>query len=75
MRRIAEVYPDYVGALVTLSKSGQHGAAAHGWTFEYAVRDASMSEASVYKVAPIETPRSKHPSLALGRWPGQSTPK
>lgn len=57
VRRIAEVYPSYVGALVTLSYTGEHGAAAHGWTFEYSVRDTSMTEVTVFKVSPMDTPR------------------
>ncbi|CAL8463563.1 g3097 [Coccomyxa elongata] len=59
IRRIAEVYPSYIGAVVTLSKSGEHSAAAHGWTFEYSVRSSSMSAVSVFKVDPIESPRAR----------------
>ncbi len=59
IRRIAEVYPSYVGAVVTLSRSGEHGAAAHGWTFEYSVRDSFMSAVSVLKVDPIDSLRAR----------------
>ena len=67
IRRIAEVYPSYVGALVTLSNAGKHGAAAHGWTFEYSVRDTSMTEVTVFKVSPIDTPKPQR-AKASKRW-------
>ena len=67
VRRIAEVYPGYVGALVTLSNAGEHGAAAHGWTFEYSVRDTSMTDVKVFKVTPLDTPLPLR-SRAGTRW-------
>jgi len=33
--RIKKFYPQYEGAIVTLNKNGQVGAAAHGWSFQY----------------------------------------
>jgi N4-(beta-N-acetylglucosaminyl)-L-asparaginase len=53
IRRIIEFYPSYVGALVAVNAAGEHGAAGYGWTFEYAVRDTSMKDVTVYRVEPI----------------------
>ncbi len=53
VRRITQHHPDYVGAIVAVNAAGQHGAAAHGWSFEYAVRDPSMEDVTVYKVEPL----------------------
>ena len=68
IQRITEMYPSYVGAVVTLSKRGEHGAAAHGWTFEYSVRDSSMSAVSVFKVDPIESPRARRAKVGKHWW-------
>jgi N4-(beta-N-acetylglucosaminyl)-L-asparaginase len=53
IRRIVRRYPDYVGAVFAVAKDGQHAGACHGWTFTYAVRDATMDKATVYTVHPI----------------------
>ncbi|KAL4859390.1 Protein strawberry notch 1 [Chlorella vulgaris] len=37
VRRIVRHVPDFVGALVAVSKDGRHGGAAHGWQFAYSV--------------------------------------
>ena len=47
IRRIAKRYPRYVGAVVAVDMAGRVGAACHGWTFKYSVRDASMDEVQV----------------------------
>jgi len=48
VRRIAKRYQKYVGAVVAVDMAGRVGAACHGWTFKYAVRDASMDEVQVH---------------------------
>ena len=48
--RIANKYPEYVGAAFAVDTSGKVGAACFGWTFKYAVRDSSMSEAELREV-------------------------
>lgn len=53
IKRIVRHYPGYVGALVAVNAAGQHGAAAYGWSFEYAVRDTSMKDVTIYKVEPV----------------------
>ena len=53
LRRIVAHYPAYIGALVTVNARGEHAGAAHGWRFEYAVRDARMQKVTVFKVDPI----------------------
>lgn len=55
IQRIVRFYPAYVGAVIAIDSRGRHGAAAHGWTFEYTVRSASQN-ATVYKVAPVGLP-------------------
>eukprot|EP01126_Amoeba_proteus_P053569 TRINITY_DN6530_c0_g1_i10.p1 TRINITY_DN6530_c0_g1~~TRINITY_DN6530_c0_g1_i10.p1 ORF type:complete len:235 (-),score=55.54 TRINITY_DN6530_c0_g1_i10:174-878(-) len=39
LARIAPYFPHFKGALVTLNKKGEVGAAAHGWVFEYSYQD------------------------------------
>lgn len=53
VRRMAQFYPDYVGALVAVNAKGEHGAAAHGWQFRYAVQDGSKKEVRVIEVKPL----------------------
>ena len=48
--RIAKKYPEYVGAAFAVDASGKIGAACFGWTFKYAVRDNSMSQAELREV-------------------------
>ncbi len=55
IQRIIRHYPAYVGAVIAMDYRGTHGAAAHGWTFEYTVR-SSKRNATVYKVEPIGLP-------------------
>ncbi|KAK9820305.1 hypothetical protein WJX72_008767 [[Myrmecia] bisecta] len=50
VRRIVKRFPGYVGALFGVDKEGRHGGAAHGWTFTYAVRDASMSDVELHQI-------------------------
>lgn len=45
VRRILKFYPDYIGAVIAVDASGRHAAAAAGWNFTYAFRDASMQQA------------------------------
>jgi len=47
IRRIAKRYPKYVGAVVAVDMAGRVGAACHGWTFKYSVRDATMDNVQV----------------------------
>ncbi|CAL5223730.1 g6289 [Coccomyxa viridis] len=58
VQRIARHYPTYIGAVVAVDDRGRHGAAAHGWTFEYTVRSHTQNT-TVYKVDPIGQP-SRH---------------
>lgn len=53
VRRIARRYPSYVGALIAVDKEGRIGAAAHGWTFKYSYRDASLDDVMVVIVEPL----------------------
>lgn len=48
--RIAERYPDFVGAVVAVNKDGMHAGACHGWTFQYSVRSLDMDDVTVYTV-------------------------
>ena len=68
IRRIVDIYPDYVGALVAVDRFGRHGAAAHGWNFSYAVQTSQMDQFEVVQVPPLEMhPSSQdHRLTALG---------
>ncbi|XP_028178994.1 N(4)-(Beta-N-acetylglucosaminyl)-L-asparaginase-like [Ostrinia furnacalis] len=51
VERISGYYPDFMGAVVALSKDGKHGAACHGITsFPYVVYDKSQETYTVIKV-------------------------
>ncbi|KZV29648.1 putative isoaspartyl peptidase/L-asparaginase 3 [Dorcoceras hygrometricum] len=50
--RIARKYPDFVGAVFAVNKSGAHAGACHGWTFQYSVRSPDMADVVVYTVVP-----------------------
>lgn len=56
IRRIAKFFPTYKGALITLNKNGQMGAAAHGWVFKYAYQNSSSSSPQIVTVQPIPSP-------------------
>ena len=58
IQRIIRHYPSYVGAVVAVDYKGRHGAAAHGWKFEYAARSQSYNT-TVFTVEPIGLP-SRH---------------
>lgn len=53
IRRIAKYFPNYKGAIITLNKKGERGAAAHGWVFTYAYQDNSTSTPQIVTVQPI----------------------
>ncbi|KAK4351173.1 hypothetical protein RND71_030486 [Anisodus tanguticus] len=48
--RIARKYPDFIGALFAVNKSGIHAGACHGWTFQYSVRNHGMNDVEVFTV-------------------------
>ncbi|OVA04677.1 Peptidase T2 [Macleaya cordata] len=50
--RIARKYPNFVGAIFAVNKSGVHAGACHGWTFQYSVRSPGMEDVEVYTVLP-----------------------
>ena len=47
IQRIARHYPTYIGAVVAVDHRGRHGAAAHGWNFEYTVRSHTQNPHSI----------------------------
>ncbi|KAL6069958.1 N(4)-(Beta-N-acetylglucosaminyl)-L-asparaginase isoform X1 [Balamuthia mandrillaris] len=51
--RIHKKYPNYKGALIAVNKKGVFGAAAHGWTFHYSVRNPKLNNVTVVVVPPI----------------------
>eukprot|EP00249_Psilotum_nudum_P002483 c15551_g1_i2 orf=308-1249(-) len=51
--RIKRKYPHFVGALVAVNSDGAHGAACHGWTFQYSVRNLDMADVEVFTIHPI----------------------
>ncbi|XP_022141260.1 probable isoaspartyl peptidase/L-asparaginase 3 isoform X2 [Momordica charantia] len=50
--RITRKFPDFVGAIFAVNKTGTHAGACHGWTFQYSVRNAEMLRAEVFTVLP-----------------------
>ena len=50
VRRIAQKFPEYIGAVVAVDKSGQHAGACHGWSFTYAVRTADILAVQLFNV-------------------------
>ncbi|KAL0839356.1 hypothetical protein ABMA28_016091 [Loxostege sticticalis] len=51
VERIVAYYPDFMGAVVALSKVGKHGAACHGITsFPYVVHDTTQESYKVIEV-------------------------
>lgn len=52
MARITRKFPDFVGAVVSLNKMGEHAGACHGWTFKYSVRSPAMKDVEVFTVLP-----------------------
>jgi len=54
LKRIARFFPTYKGAIITANKSGQVGAAAHGWTFQYSYQDSTMAAPRVVTVPPYK---------------------
>lgn len=50
--RITRKFPDFVGAVVALNKTGEHAGACHGWTFKYSVRSPAMKDVQVFTVLP-----------------------
>ncbi|KAL9258314.1 putative isoaspartyl peptidase/L-asparaginase 3 [Drosera capensis] len=51
--RIARKYPNFVGAVFAINKTGEHAGACHGWTFQYSVRSCDMDDVEVYTVLPL----------------------
>lgn len=56
VKRILKFYPSYVGAVVAVDPSGKHAAAAAGWNFTYAVRDALGKGVETFTVASLSQP-------------------
>ncbi|XP_055826577.1 probable isoaspartyl peptidase/L-asparaginase 3 isoform X2 [Solanum dulcamara] len=50
--RIARKYPDFIGALFAVNRSGIHAGACHGWTFQYSVKNPGMNDVEVFTVHP-----------------------
>ena len=56
VRRIAKRFPEYVGAVVAVDKTGQHAGACHGWSFTYAVRNAHKTAVQLFTVESEQIP-------------------
>jgi len=53
LRRIIPYYPNYTGAVIAINRTGDYGAAAYNWNFQYSVRTPDMAAAQVVSIAPI----------------------
>lgn len=73
MRRIMDAAPPFQGALVALDARGNHGAAAFGWVFRYAVASAAHSgEPQVHVVQPLTHASRTHGGVDVGEDAGES---
>ncbi|DBA97520.1 hypothetical protein WJX77_010669 [Trebouxia sp. C0004] len=54
IQRIVKHYPLYVGALFAVNKDGNHAGACHGWTFQYAFQDNTLTAPQVVTVQPVK---------------------
>ena len=54
IQRIVRHYPNYVGALFAVNKTGSHAGACHGWTFQYAFKNSSVMEPQIVSVQPLQ---------------------
>ncbi|EPS60153.1 hypothetical protein M569_14648 [Genlisea aurea] len=52
IRRIRRKYPDFVGAVFAVDRSGVHAGASHRWDFQYAVMSPEMDDVQVFTVRP-----------------------
>ncbi|KAI3918747.1 hypothetical protein MKX01_042067 [Papaver californicum] len=50
--RITRKFPEFVGAIFAVNKSGFHAGACHGWTFQYSVKNPTMKDVEVFTVLP-----------------------
>ncbi|RZC74443.1 hypothetical protein C5167_049918 [Papaver somniferum] len=50
--RITRKFPEFVGAIFAVNKSGVHAGACHGWTFQYSVKNPAMKDVEVFTVLP-----------------------
>ncbi|KAJ4846959.1 hypothetical protein Tsubulata_048003, partial [Turnera subulata] len=62
--RIARKFPDFVGAIFAVNKSGAHAGACHGWTFQYSVRSPDMEDTE-NRHRHLHRPRHCHHRLLL----------
>ncbi|KAK9837473.1 hypothetical protein WJX81_004936 [Elliptochloris bilobata] len=61
--RIARFVPGYVGALFAVDSTGSHAGAAYGWNFQYAIRNASMTQPLVIDIPPLTLQAQQRPAL------------
>lgn len=54
MARILQYFTQFQGALFVVDAQGNHAGVAHGWTFQYSFRNATMDAAEVFTVEPID---------------------
>ncbi|MCL7036511.1 hypothetical protein MKW94_002647 [Papaver nudicaule] len=50
--RITRKFPEFVGAIFAVNKSGVHAGACHGWTFQYSVKNPTTKDVEVFTVLP-----------------------
>lgn len=54
VRRMLRKYPRISSGIVVVNTEGEHGAAASGWTFTYAVRGGQMNATKIITVPPVD---------------------
>lgn len=57
VKRMLKKYPTIQSGIVVANSKGDHGGAASGWTFTYAVRGGEMDSTEVVIVAPLQADR------------------
>ena len=62
VQRMAHWFPKYKGAVVAVSSQGEHGAAAHGWPFQYAIRRPQQHDVQVIDIQPLDAMQQSYAS-------------
>jgi len=58
--RVAEFVPSFNAAIVVLTPDGQFTGSAYGWTAQMSVRNAQMTDVTVYTIIPITSERGSY---------------
>ncbi|KAK1753194.1 asparaginase-domain-containing protein [Echria macrotheca] len=63
VKRMLRKYPRISSGIVVVNAKGEHGGAASGWTFTYAVRGGNMNATEVITVPPVDAESESSPRM------------